>query len=665
MKPLSLADTFFQKIAAPLNSLLHKTGFPLLLGLFTAFTIFLKLQTDASDSIVGAMLDFVSLTLDSTSVAKLILVLISTFCWHFLLTATPLVSMNPEGLSAAAVIVMFLLALGAFIQNSNPILLAILLFWCAVLGLYKAIRGNALDYGLMGNLGTAQFLDDFASLFKLGLIQKEEGFILGKVLDSRASKTDFLRADGEFNGITFAKSGGGKGIGTVIPNLLTYLGSMIVLDIKGENFLKSVAQRTKMGHQIYLIDPFGEVAHQIQGKLLKLNQAIPEDKNNEVELKKAKTFYEDLLLKVSLDGEYLKGINPMEVILQLIGSENYDAVFDESGVLANAIVIRSGNEKDQHFDLKAISMLRCSILLLAFCDLFEDRPKNLLSVRELILDIFQNKKLLDSTVMACHDEKGRFYRYLKHIPAEFLLIGSEERNSVISTFQRHTDFIESPYVSTSLAREDGKIGDIKHVSKTIYLVLPVNKLEAYSRLMRLWLDTIFQSVGKNLEIPQKRVIFLLDEVAQLGNMPSISRAVSLMRGYGVNLWFIFQDIPQLKSTYGEKWQTFIANSKIQQYFNITDSETAKYLSEQLGPTTITVESVSSSDAEENKGLFGKKSKTYSSAARALMHPDEIRRFPHQIIIYDKAYPIRAQKTAYYEDSYFTQPFNLPIQYKDV
>ncbi|MDJ1470341.1 type IV secretory system conjugative DNA transfer family protein [Xanthocytophaga flava] len=667
-----IADSIVKKIASPLSSMLHKTGFPILLGIFTSFLIVLKQSSFGSDStLYDLFIDYLTFDISSNSAFNLIIIIAVTLSWYFFLTSTPLRFLNSEWINAVSALIIFLLALGVFLKNSNGLILITLIIWMSLLGLYKVLRGDHINLGLISNLGTAKFVEDFLSLKKLELISNDDSgsFLLGKILNKSSNRSDsFIRISGEYNGITFAKTGSGKGIGVIIPNLLFNKSSIVVLDIKAENFLKTVFARTQLGQEVYLIDPFFEVSHQVNAKIIKLQEAIINDTQNVEELTKALEYYQGLLPKVQKDGHYMKGINPMNIILKMYETKKYDAIFDEASVLANAIVIRTGQERDPHFDEKAVSLFRCGILLLVFCEMYEDTPKNLVEVRNLILEIFEYKDILQSVIVECKDTSLQFYQYLKDIPAEFLLIGKQERNSVLSTFQRHTSFITSPYAGASLSRTDCDLSNLKNKKITIFLVMPVDKLDAYSRLMRLWLDTLFQAVTYGTS-SQKRILFLLDEIAQLGNMPSIARAISLMRGYGVNLWMVFQDIPQLKSIYGEKWQTFIANSKVQQYFGITDLETAKYLSEQLGQTTIIMESINATETEIEKGFLGNRSKNFSSSARALMHPDEIRRFTHQILIHEHSFPIRAKRISYFNDEYIkaniNYPFVLPPKYKDL
>jgi type IV secretion system protein VirD4 len=161
--------------------------------------------------------------------------------------------------------------------------------------------------------------------------------------------------------------------------------------------------------------------------------------------------------------------------------------------------------------------------------------------------------------------------------------------------------------------------------------------------------------------PQHRVLFLLDEMAQLGTMQPLVKAISLMRGYHMTLWMILQDLGQLKSLYPDNlWQTFLSNSKVQQYFGVTDQETAEYVSKLAGETTIDVTSTTEgrNTGKSHKNIFdstdsqGKNTgKTITEQIRPLLRPDEVRRLSadEQLIFIQGVAPIWANKLKYYQD----------------
>jgi type IV secretion system protein VirD4 len=167
--------------------------------------------------------------------------------------------------------------------------------------------------------------------------------------------------------------------------------------------------------------------------------------------------------------------------------------------------------------------------------------------------------------------------------------------------------------------------------------------------MRLWLSALLQSlIARGPVAPtQTRILFLLDEVAQLGAMNELTQAVSLLRGYGMNLWFFFQDLGQLKSLYPhEAWQSFLANTNIHQYFGIRDLETAKMLSERIGKTTVrTFNRSVSNGSNMNSG--------WSERERELLTPAEILSLPSDELFLFRAgnAPLRARRLDYRKERF--------------
>lgn len=121
-----------------------------------------------------------------------------------------------------------------------------------------------------------------------------------------------------------------------------------------------------------------------------------------------------------------------------------------------------------------------------------------------------------------------------------------------------------------------------------------------------------------------------------------------MRGYGLKLWLIFQDLAQLKSVYATRWESFISNSGVKQFFNVNDLETADFVSKYLGQETRMVQAES---LQSNSQMPGS---NISAAGRPLLTPDEVRRLgrDEQILFYEGHNPVHAQKLRYFEDAEF-------------
>ena len=152
---------------------------------------------------------------------------------------------------------------------------------------------------------------------------------------------------------------------------------------------------------------------------------------------------------------------------------------------------------------------------------------------------------------------------------EIKTMGREEFKNVISFALKHTEFMDSPLIGECLGSKDNNsigtynLRDLKTKgSVSIYLILPPHYLAQYGRLFRLWITMAMASMTRTIVKPKdgSSVLFILDEMAQLGTMDMMRKAVSLLAGYGMSVWMIWQDLSQLKSLYKDDWSSFIANA---------------------------------------------------------------------------------------------------------
>lgn len=509
-------------------------------------------------------------------------------------------------------------------------------------------------------------------------LKAEKGIILGIEQGGKRDPADFIRFTGEGNVICFAPAGKGKTSGPVIANAVTYEGSAIFNDPKAEITLRSLFARLNLlGQTIRIIDPFGECERQVDSKTRKINRLLRQYPNQLVnhsslhsELQQALAFFTTVQPRVALDtGDLVGGINPMTLICRLFALGEFDKIYAEANVLADIMVVRTGAEKDPHWDEKAKMVIRNAILYVTFSEVYADEPKNLVTVRQFILRAFSSNEVLHAITDQCRS--SLFSRYLEPIASEFIMIGQEERSGVLSNVLRHTELLDDPFVSRSIARDDCDLSNLKHHPTTIYLVLPLSKLAAYSRLPRLWVATLMQTLMADMEEPTERVLLMLDEAAQLGRLEPLEQGISYLRQYGVNMYLIFQDMSQLKSLYAAKAETIVANCRFKQYFGVSDQATADHVSKETGNRTLTTKGASYSEGSSKGGGVFSRNKTegFSTTVQAdpVIRPEQVRRSPFQYIIPDEGFPIQAQRFRYFEDDMLKQhmPYSLPKNFKDL
>lgn len=454
--------------------------------------------------------------------------------------------------------------------------------------------------------GTAAELRDSKYLVPPG---QATGFALARIPNAPASLDNRMRHVGHV--VTVAPTGAGKGVGQVIPALLEYPGSIVVLDVKGENVAVTARARRDLGNAVHVVDPFGVT-------------------NNE-----ASSFN----------------------VLDRLDLSTPDCV-SESAILADGLVVSDGKKTEggDHWDESAKTLLQGVMLHVAGLD--DPAQRCLGEVRRLLTT--SEDSLLELLAEMASDEASAY-----GIPARaantLMGMSDRERGSVLSTARRHTAFLDDPRIASSLARSDFDLSAIKSELMTVYLVMPANRIGPNARFVRLFVGSVISAVTASSAQPKHRVAFLLDEFGQLGHMKQIEDAVSLLRGYGLAFWVFIQDLSQLKGTY-PKWQTFLANSA-KVFFGTDDYDTAKYVSDSLGQTTVEYETHNrgknsgnnlSDSATGSSGGISRGSSTGTSqqvTGRALLTPDEVMRLePTQTIVLVRGlYPMLATRLNYLRD----------------
>jgi type IV secretion system protein VirD4 len=238
--------------------------------------------------------------------------------------------------------------------------------------------------------------------------------------------------------------------------------------------------------------------------------------------------------------------------------------------------------------------------------------------------------------------------------ARLLQKAERERSGVISSAQSHTHFLDSPRMATVMGESSVDLAAIKRERVSIYLVLPPERMDTYRPWLRLMIACSLLAMTRTPGRPSARVLFLLDEFANLGRMQPVERDISLAGAYGTSFWLLLQDLAQLKGTY-DKWQSFLANADVLQAFGVNDWETAEYLSKMTGDATIHVasENVSRGITRGRNGSRQESSaETTSERGRRLLMPDELRRLGDdtELVFVRGSAPLLAQKLNYLRDA---------------
>lgn len=464
----------------------------------------------------------------------------------------------------------------------------VIVFWAQMHGLDALFRRGHGD-----SHGSARF----ASRAERKAFQSEDGLLIGRDLDTGR----LLRYDGPAHLLTLAPTRAGKGVGTVIPNLLLAERSVLVIDPKGENARIAGEARRRFG-AVHILDPFG------------------------------------------VTGLPASAYNP----LGRLDAESLD-LGEDAASLAEALVMDPpGQQSETHWNEEARALL-AGLIMFAVAHEDQDR-KTLATVRDYLTLPPEKFRALLGLMQDSAAAGGLIARAANR----FLGKSDREAASVMSSAQRHTHFLDSPRIGTATARSDFQFSSLRHDLTSIFLVLPPNRLDAYSRWLRLLVAQALQDIARDAEAPQagsarlkQPALFLLDEFAALGRLEAVERAMGLMAGYGLQLWPILQDMSQLKDLYGARANTFVANAGVLQCFGVNDFETARWLSQMIGRETIGYQTESHRPGEIA-------STTQHIAARDLMTPDEIMQLPpHVQLLRVQGKPvILARKLRYFADREF-------------
>lgn len=416
-----------------------------------------------------------------------------------------------------------------------------------------------------------------------------------------------IRYNGDRHLLTFAPTRGGKGVSAIIPNLLTYRGSVIVIDPKGENTMITLLARHGMGQRIHVVDPWGIAV----SRFTNLQPAC---------------------------------FNPMDWL------HPDDPDLNENGMLlADALVVTRPEAKEPFWDEEARAVLGGFILYVA-TDPNERADRHLGRVRDLLLQdadgmkaLFQKMYESSNTVVA-------------GIGAACMQKDPRTLSNVLAMAQSHTLFLNSPRVRESMSRSDFSFEDLKTEPTTIYLVLPVDRLRTFNRWLRLLIQQAITVNARNIDVkPERPILFMLDELTSLGPLTMVEQAYRLMAGFGMQMWGIVQDASPLKMLYGNAWESFIANSGAITYHGSRDVLTSEYFSKLTGVTTVNNLSTSITHAVTS-AFGGSGSRTVSNASsvaqaqRSLAYSDELMRIEgdKHLVIIDNLNPISAHRLLWFK-----------------
>ena len=425
-----------------------------------------------------------------------------------------------------------------------------------------------------------------------------DGVVLGRY------HRDYLRHDGPEHVLCFAPTRSGKGVGLVVPSLLTWPGSAIVHDIKGENWQLTAGFRARHG-RVLLFDPTN-----------------------------AKSSAYNPLLEVRRGEWEVRDVQNIA-----------DILVDPEGSL----------EKRNHWEKTSHALLVGAILHV----LYAEADKTLAGVAAFLSD---PKRPIESTLAAmmktAHLGEAGPHPVIASAARELLNKSDNERSGVLSTAMSFLGLYRDPVVAEVTRRCDWRIGDIVGGKRptTLYLVVPPSDINRTKPLIRLILNQVGRRLTEDLQAKgnRHRLLLMLDEFPALGRLDFFESALAFMAGYGLKAFLIAQSLNQIEKAYGPN-NSILDNCHVRVSFATNDERTAKRVSDALG-TATEMKAMKNYAGHRLSPWLGHLMVSRSETARPLLTPGEIMQLPpsDEIVMLAGTPPIRAQKARYYEDARFKE-----------
>jgi len=447
--------------------------------------------------------------------------------------------------------------------------------------------------------GSARWADK-EEIERAGLLQTC-GVFLGRLAGKVVA---YLRHDGPEHVIAIAQTRSGKGVGLVVPTLLTWPASCVVHDVKEENWRLTAGWRARFSHCLYF------------------NPTNPRS-----------AAYNPLL-------EVRRGIHEVRDVQNIA-----DILVDPEGML----------ERRNHWEKTSHSLLVGTILHV----LYAERDKTLRGVAAFLSDPARTFEATLRAMMGTHHLPDGPHPVVASAAREVLNKSDNERSGVLSTAMSFLGLYRDPTVAAVTEHCDWRIADLIESEHpvSLYLVVPPSDISRTKPLIRLLLNQIGRRLTESLDgsdgiVRRHKLLLMLDEFAALGRLDFFETALAFMAGYGLRAYLIAQSLNQIEKAYGPN-NSILDNCHIRISFATADERTAKRISDALG--TATEQRAQRNYAGSRLAPWlGHLMVSRQETARPLRTPGEIMQLPpnDEIVMVSGHPPILAKKLRYYQDRNF-------------
>lgn len=461
--------------------------------------------------------------------------------------------------------------------------------------------------------GSARFAND-AEIRRVGFLPNDkERTKLQKKKPSNPSiligkhKGKFLEFFGNEFMFVAAPTRSGKGVAIVIPNLLHYPDSVMVLDVKNENWDLTAGFRAKY-QDVYLFSP----------------NPTPQIVNGE---------------KIYRSHRY----NPLDYISR----DEFERMKDIGDIANIFFPANSGNDTSDYFNSQAQRLFTGLVLYMI------ETPERPCTLAEL-MRIAESPVPLNDWIVQTIEQRKSEGRELSAECVQALMSyagnpAENTRGGIDSTMKAPLIIFTDPVVASATSYSDFRLDEVRKKKMTIYVGIQPNALPRFSKLLNIMFS---QLLGINTQVlPEQdpslkhQCLVLLDEFTALGKIEIVQKSVAFMAGYNMRLMLIFQSKSQVEGVYGKEGaKDIFANMACQVEYTPTEQDQAEELSRKLGTETVKGKSVS-----RNRGKGGGGSVSTSDQSRALMLPQELKEMDadKEIIFFRRTPPIFCDKAFYY------------------
>lgn len=451
---------------------------------------------------------------------------------------------------------------------------------------------------LVTTYGSARWAEP-AEVERAGLIG-DAGVFLGQHDDK------YLRHEGPEHVLTFAPTRSGKGVGLVVPTLLSWPASAVIHDIKGENWQLTAGWRARFSHCLLF---------------------------NPTDAKSAA--YNPLL-------EVRRGAHEVRDVQNIA-----DILVDPEGAL----------ERRNHWEKTSHALLVGAILHV----LYAGEDKSLRGVANFLSDPACPFEVTLHRMMTTRHLDDGPHPVVASAAREVLNKADNERSGVLSTAMSFLGLYRDPTVAAVTSRCDWRIADLIAAEHpvSLYLVVPPSDINRTKPLIRLILNQIGRRLTESLDgsdgIERRhKLLLMLDEFPALGRLDFFESALAFMAGYGIRSFLIAQSLNQIDKAYGVN-HAILDNCHVRVTFATNDERTAKRISDTLG-TATELRAQRNYAGHRLAPWLGHLMVSRQETARPLLTPGEVMQLPpdEAVVMVSGQPPIRAKKLRYYLDANFTR-----------